>query len=147
VLERSEIRGTFFFVAYRKKRSRGYDVMRRPAEPWETTLLLASLKKHCGISCNGRSQSEKRAANRDKRGVPGNPVLSLGGFTTDAGCRGAAVGPCDAAIPAGGGTELLPYGGRLAGPRSRSAARGGRTSAPLQRPQALRLDDRSVRWN
>ena len=45
--------------------------MRRQAEPWETMVLLESLKERWVVSCNGRSQGGKRSLTGNKYGVPG----------------------------------------------------------------------------
>ena len=44
--------------------------MRGQADPWEMTVLLESLKKHWVVSCNGRSQDEKRGIRGNEYGVP-----------------------------------------------------------------------------
>ena len=54
--------------------------MRRQAEPWETMVLLESLKERWVVSCNGRSQGGKKGMNRNKYGVPRFPgEFFLGG--------------------------------------------------------------------
>ncbi len=53
-----------------RKRSRGYDVMRGQADPWEMAVLLESLKRHWVVSCNGKSQDEKGGISRNKYDVP-----------------------------------------------------------------------------